>query len=122
MPVRLTADEAFRVWLMAWAGVFQWDEGNTGKLAKHHFTTDDVEDFFEADVFFAGRVTGEDSERWQEKRFLIIVRPDPAGPCMSLFVTARGDALRVVSCRRSRPDEEKRHDQRIAPEREDTKP
>jgi uncharacterized DUF497 family protein len=103
---------------MAWAGVFQWDEGNTGKLAKHHFTIDDVEAFFEADIFYAGRVTGEDSERWNEKRFMLIVRPEPSGPCLSLFVTDRADALRIVSCRRSRPDEERRHDKRIAPESE----
>ncbi len=119
MPVQVTADEAFRAWLMAWAGVFQWDEGNTDKLAKHHFTTDDVEAFFEADVFYAGRVIGEDSERWNEKRFMLIVRPEPTAPCFSLFVTDRGEALRIVSCRRSRPDEERRHDQRISPGHED---
>lgn len=116
MPVQVTGDEGFRAWLMAWSGMFQWDEGNTGKLAKHNFTTDDVEEFFEADVFFAGRVTGKDSERWEEERFMLIIRPEPSGPCISLFVTARGDALRIVSCRRSRPEEERRHDQRISAE------
>ena len=119
MPVRLTGDEAFRAWLMAWSGVFQWDEGNTGKLAKHHFTTDDVEAFLEADVFFAGRVIGEESQRWKENRFMLTVRLDSSAPCISLFVTNRGEALRIVSCRRSRPDEERRHDQRIPPGHED---
>lgn len=122
MPVQVIRDEEFRAWLIAWLGAFDWDKGNTDKLAKHTFTTDDVEAFFEADMFYAGRVTGEDSKRWNEKRFMLNVRPDPKGPCFSLFVTNRGDALRIVSCRRARPDEEKRHDQRLPPANNNTLP
>ena len=119
MVVRVTSDEEFRAWYLAWSGEFLWDKGNTGKLSKHKLTTDDVEEFFERNMFYAGRVVSEEAKRWNEDRFMFVVRVEPVGLYFSIFVTPRDETLRVVSCRRARPDEEKRYDQRIEPEDED---
>ena len=74
MVVRFESDAWFQAWLTEWSGQFDWDQGNTGKLSKHSLCTDLVEDLFEMDLLYVGRVLGDQSPQWKETRHMLIVR------------------------------------------------
>lgn len=109
MVIRLVRDESFAHWLLQWSGLFEWDAGNTDKLGKHSLNQIQVEAFFNAKIVLQGLIERPSDAFWTESRYLVTLRSIADLKCFSLIVTPRGKALRIISCRRSRPDEEKRH-------------
>lgn len=109
MVVRFVTDSAFAQWLETeWEGRFEWDQANTEKLAKHGLTPSQVEALFDNVAVSAGRIEPTDGAPWaaQEDRHLVLL-VSAEGKAFSLVCTRRAEALRPISCRRSR-EEEKR--------------
>jgi uncharacterized DUF497 family protein len=107
---RILRDQWFLDWFSEWNGGFEWDKGNTHKPAKHGLTIEAVEKFFDRTTIIHGRIEEPSESSWEEERFLITQRTVDDGKCFSIIVTVREDLLRVVTCRRSWPEEEARHD------------
>lgn len=110
MVVQIVTDVEFGQWLeIEWENVFDWDAGNSEKLAKHNLTPKQVENLFdEGTALYAGRVAPKPDETWCEfeSRHMILLLSQE-GKHFTLFCTRRSDKLRPISCRSSR-DEEKR--------------
>jgi uncharacterized DUF497 family protein len=109
MVVRFVTDTAFAHWLETeWEGRFEWDPANSEKLAKHGLTPAQVEALFENAAVSAGRIEPMDGATWatQEERHLVLLVSTDA-KAFSLVCTRRGEALRPISCRRSRDEEQR---------------
>ena len=85
---------------------FEWDANkNRSNVAKHGI------DFAEALLAFsdAAAVTLEPKSRYGETRQLIV--GEVAGRLVTVVFTLRGQRIRIISARRSRRSERKRHGQ-----------
>ncbi len=88
---------------MTFPAQFEWDERKrASNLYKHGL------DFLDADLVFAGDHLIEPTAPGNdEARFLAIGRIGP--DYVTLIYTERGDAIRVISLRRARDGERRRH-------------
>jgi uncharacterized DUF497 family protein len=109
---RILRDQWFLEWFLDWDGGFEWDKGNSYKLAKHGLTVVAVEEFFNRTTVIHGKIEEPSESSWNEDRFLITQRTVNDGKCFSIIVTVREERLRVITCRRSWPEEETRHESR----------
>jgi uncharacterized DUF497 family protein len=109
MGATLVPDEDFATWLSRWSGEFDWDEGNRWKPEKHGLDAQRVEKLFDSFHFYAGRPSPSPAE-WGEERDVVYLHDDLSGRHYTAAVTRRGDALRVVTCRRAWPKEIERYD------------
>ena len=109
MAVDLIPDEDFGFWFANWSGEFEWNDGNSHKPEKHGLDTAGVEMLFEYFHFYAGRPEPMPSD-WGEARDVVFLHDDASGKHYTAAVTRRGNALRVVTCRRARPKEMVRYD------------
>jgi len=111
MSVLFEEDVWFEEWLSTWQGEFEWDAGNRGKIEKHgHATTQAIEALFSGVFLLAGQIKTSTSDGWGENRYLTVAIDSQSGKYFSTVITPRGDAIRVISCRRSHPEEEKFYD------------
>jgi uncharacterized DUF497 family protein len=85
-----------------WSGEFDWDHQNLSKLPKHGFTQGEVESCFTGDIVLAGESIGD----FGEPR-LVSYGQLPDGRYMTIAWTARQNAIRPISCRKSRDGEKK---------------
>lgn len=88
----------------AWDESLDWDQGNVPKLAKHDLTVDEVEEIFDGDFVFGGRLVMPEDQEWNEERY-IIFGETAAGREVSLFWTRRGTKIRPITCRSMRHGE-----------------
>jgi uncharacterized DUF497 family protein len=117
MVVRFVTDVAFAQWLeTTWENRFEWDAANSEKLAKHGLTVSQVEALFAQTAVSAGRIEALEGAAWAtgEARYLVLLR-SAEGKAFSLVCTRRGDALRPISCRRSRDDEQRFYENACLP-------
>ena len=117
MVVRFVTDAAFAQWLETeWENCFEWDAANTEKLSKHGLTPAAVEALFAQAAVSAGRIEPADGAAWAtgETRHLVLLVSAEA-KAFSLVCTRRGDALRPISCRRSRDDERRFYENACPP-------
>ena len=110
MVYRILRDQWFLDWFAEWAGGFDWDLGNSQKPVKHGLSIADIEEFFSRTTVVHGRIEEPFNANWTEERFLLTQRSPHVGKCFSIIATVRADHLRIVTCRRSWPEEEARHD------------
>ena len=90
-------------WLLeVWSGEFDWDDQNLAKLQKHGFTQEEVESCFLGNIVLAGESIGD----FGEPR-LVSYGQLQDGRYMTVAWTPRQDAIRPISCRRSRDGEKK---------------
>ncbi len=117
MVVRFVTDAAFAHWLETeWENAFDWDAANTAKLVKHGLTPAQVEALFAQAAVSAGRIEPLDGAAWAagEARHLVLLLSAEA-KAFSLVCTRRGEALRPISCRRSRDDERRFYENSCSP-------
>ena len=92
-------------WLMhRWDLSLEWDIGNNLKLQKHGLTVADVESVFDGITAFAGRIESSTGESWGENRYLTLGKVN-ASKIVTIVWTQRGNKLRPISVRASRPNE-----------------
>jgi uncharacterized DUF497 family protein len=111
MGITLFRDEEFRRWFAAWLGEFDWDEGNRRKPLKHGLDCTGVERLFDSFFVYAGCLAPPPDQNWAEPRHLVFLRDDVTALHWTAVVTPRGESLRVITCRRSRPMEEAIHEE-----------
>ena len=92
------------VWLNTeWSGQYEWDAGNTTKLAKHNFTTEQVEELFAEDFAFLGEAV---DDKFNERRFVVCGQLQNL-KYMTVAWTNRADKIRPISCRSARNGEKR---------------
>ena len=97
------ADPSILHWLReVWSGEYDWDDRNLSKLKKHGFTQEEVESCFSNDIVLAGESVGDFGEPRLVSYGLL-----PDGRNMTVAWTPRQNAIRPISCRRSRDGEKK---------------
>jgi len=93
--------------------IFDWDDGNSAKCAKHGLTRDDIEFALQNGARVAPDVKHSDAET----RFIAVSRAPNGRPVFIAFCW-RGDALRPISARYMHAREARRYDQ-TRPENDD---
>lgn len=105
-------DPEAQEWLVNdWDGTLDWDAGNTEKLTKHNVSVDGIEEFFDSDFVFVGRLLETETLKWNENRYAIFGET-LSGRWMTIIWTIRGNSIRPISCRSMRPNEEKEYERR----------
>lgn len=105
-------DPETQEWLATdWDGTLQWDSGNTEKLAKHNASVEIIEEFFEGDFVFVGRLEETQNLVWKEKRYAVFGET-LSGRLMTIVWTVRESSIRPISCRSMRPNEEREYNNR----------
>jgi uncharacterized DUF497 family protein len=89
---------------------FDWDEGNVTKCQKHGVTLEEIEEFFQAQIYVAPDL----KHSQDEERFLAVGRL-PSGRPMFVAFTFRNKLIRPISARYMHEKEAKQYEQ-ISPQ------
>jgi uncharacterized DUF497 family protein len=96
-------DDSIIEWIREfWTGEFDWDQQNLLKLQKHGFLKEEVEECMSTEIVLAGETIGD----FEERRVVSYGRLSD-GRYMTVAWTPRLNAIRPISCRRSREGEKK---------------
>ncbi len=79
--------------------IFEWDEGNIGKILKR-FPIEEIEEFFQQDLM----IIPDPNHSKTEERFIAVGRGKSGKPMFVCF-TFRDTKIRVISARFMRPKE-----------------
>ena len=106
--MQLVSDEYIEFWFdEVWDGSLDWDEANLRKLPKHGLESSEVESLVSRPFALEGRIEPPENEEWNESRYLLLSILD-SGKGFALIFTTRETKLRPITCRRMRPNEEKK--------------
>lgn len=92
--MKLRWDDDLWKWFKKWSHQFDWDSGNLLKNMKHGISWDNIERIFDLEVYLAGEIVYNGSER----RWLVFGEFEQGQ--WALIVTTRSDQLRIISCRK----------------------
>lgn len=113
--MRVLPNKQIEEWLRErWNGLLDWDSANIQKLAKHDIEVADVESVLSMTFICVGKIEAPEDINilWGEDRFLIIGKHADSR-LFAIIWTPRGDRIRVISCRRARPNEKKAYQERF---------
>ncbi len=89
---------------------FDWDEGNVTKCQKHGVTLEEIEEFFQTQLYVAPDI----KHSQDESRFLAVGR-SPTGRPMFVVFTLRNNLIRPISARYMHMKEAQQYEQ-ISPQ------
>ena len=89
---------------------FDWDEGNVTKCQKHGVTLEEIEEFFQTQIYVAPDI----KHSQDEVRFLAVGRLSSGRPMFVVF-TLRNNLIRPISARYMHEKEAKQYEQ-ISPQ------
>lgn len=111
--MNLLEDEQTALWLEeSWDQELEWDQGNIYKLSKHSLTVEDIEELFENETVFAGRIQPSETTKWEgdESRWLSIGKCQ-SGRFVTVVWTIRNGLIRCISARSARQKEREIYEQ-----------